>query len=179
MLFIDFFSGIGGFRLGMELAGHRCIGHCEKDKYAEKSYRAMHDVKEEEWFAEDITKVRAEELPRADVWCFGFPCQDISIGGNKEGFNGSRSSLFFAVTSIYSLRTLETYLVLTRGLTFSNFKLSWPKSAMIVNGNYLIQETSECPKTEKECTLLDILEEEVPEKYFLSQEVINRLVYQV
>ncbi|MCR1952735.1 DNA cytosine methyltransferase [Clostridium sp. DSM 100503] len=100
MLFLDFFSGIGGFRLGMELAGHRCVGHCEKDKYAEKSYREMHDIKEGEWFAEDITKVRAEELPRADVWCFGFPCQDISIAGRKEGFNGDRSSLFFAVTRL-------------------------------------------------------------------------------
>ena len=100
MKFLDFFSGIGGFRLGMELAGHECIGHCEKDKYAEKSYRAMHKIKEGEWFGEDITKVRAEELPRADVWCFGFPCQDISIGGNKEGFNGNRSSLFFAVTRL-------------------------------------------------------------------------------
>ena len=100
MLFLDFFSGIGGFRLGMELAGHQCIGHCEKDKYAELSYRAMHDIKEDEWFGEDITKVRAEELPRADVWCFGFPCQDISIGGNKAGFKGNRSSLFFAVTRL-------------------------------------------------------------------------------
>lgn len=100
MKFLDFFSGIGGFRLGMELAGHECIGHCEKDKYAEKSYRAMHKIKEGEWFGEDITKVRAEELPRADVWCFGFPCQDISIGGNKEGFNGNRSSLFFTVTRL-------------------------------------------------------------------------------
>lgn len=100
MKFLDFFSGIGGFRLGMELAGHECIGHCEKDKYAEKSYRAMHKIKENEWFGEDITKVRAEELPRADVWCFGFPCQEISIGGNKSGFNGNRSSLFFAVTRL-------------------------------------------------------------------------------
>ena len=81
--------------------------------------------------------------------------------------------------SIYSLRTLETYLVLTRGLIFSNFRLSWPKSAMIVNGNYLIHETSECHKIEKECTLLDILEEEVPEKYFLSEEVVNRLAYKM
>lgn len=46
MKFLDFFSGIGGFRLGMELAGHECIGHCEKDKYAEKIYRAMHKIKE-------------------------------------------------------------------------------------------------------------------------------------
>ena len=86
LTFIDFFSGIGGFRLGMELAGHKCLGHCESDKYAEKSYRAMHNVKESEWFGEDIRKVRSEELPAADVWCAGFPCQDISIGGNKLGF---------------------------------------------------------------------------------------------
>ena len=44
--FIDLFSGIGGFRLGMEQAGHTCLGHCEIDKFAEKSYRAMHEVKE-------------------------------------------------------------------------------------------------------------------------------------
>lgn len=100
MKFLDFFSGIGGFRLGMELAGHECIGHSEKDKFAEKSYRAMHNIKESEWFQDDITKIRAEDLPRADVWCFGFPCQDISIGGNKTGFNGNRSSLFFAVTRL-------------------------------------------------------------------------------
>ncbi|MDU5695332.1 DNA cytosine methyltransferase, partial [Clostridium sp.] len=38
LTFIDFFSGVGGFRLGMEMAGHRCVGHCEIDKYANKSY---------------------------------------------------------------------------------------------------------------------------------------------
>lgn len=100
LTFIDFFSGIGGFRLGMELAGHRCLGHCENDKYANKSYAAMHNLKEDEWFEEDIRKVRAEELPIADVWCAGFPCQDISIGGNKIGFKGSRSSLFFTITDL-------------------------------------------------------------------------------
>lgn len=38
MRFIDFFSGIGGFRLGMEMAGHECVGHCEIDKSADTSY---------------------------------------------------------------------------------------------------------------------------------------------
>jgi site-specific DNA-cytosine methylase len=41
LTFIDFFSGIGGFRLGFELAGHKCVGSCERDKYAIKSYNAM------------------------------------------------------------------------------------------------------------------------------------------
>ena len=34
MKFIDWFAGIGGFRRGMELAGHECVGFCEFDKYA-------------------------------------------------------------------------------------------------------------------------------------------------
>lgn len=42
LTFIDWFSGIGGFTKGMELVGHKCIGHCEIDKYAEASYRSMH-----------------------------------------------------------------------------------------------------------------------------------------
>ncbi len=97
MKFLDFFSGIGGFRLGMEMAGHECVGHCEIDKFADKSYRAMHDVKEGEWFANDITRVKPEELPEADCYCFGFPCQAFSIAGNRRGFEDTRGTLFFEV----------------------------------------------------------------------------------
>lgn len=100
LTFLDIFSGIGGFRLGMEMAGHKCVGHCEIDKFAEKSYRAIFDVKEDEWFAEDITKVQPDELPPADVWCFGFPCQDISIAGAQRGLDGRRSSLFYTVIDL-------------------------------------------------------------------------------
>ena len=42
MTFIDLFAGVGGFRRGMELAGHKCIGFCEYDKYAVGSYTVMH-----------------------------------------------------------------------------------------------------------------------------------------
>lgn len=100
LTFLDFFAGIGGFRRGMELAGHTCLGHCEWDKYANASYNAIHSIKEGEWFGRDIRDVRANELPKADVWCFGFPCQDISVAGHQRGFNGSRSSLFFTVTRL-------------------------------------------------------------------------------
>lgn len=47
MKFLDLFAGIGGFRIGMESAGHECIGFCEIDKFARASYRAIHDTKGE------------------------------------------------------------------------------------------------------------------------------------
>lgn len=122
MKFIDFFSGIGGFRRGMELAGHECVGFCEFDKFAVAGYTAMHLMTEQEreyistlpknkrvaeagkeeyrhgeWYANDIRRIFAEDIPKADCWCFGFPCQDISVAGKQLGFNGARSSLFFRV----------------------------------------------------------------------------------
>ncbi|CAK1255001.1 DNA-cytosine methylase (Dcm) [Fructobacillus tropaeoli] len=99
MKFIDIFAGIGGFRSGMELAGHECVGYIEFDKFARKSYEAIYDTTGE-FTAWDINEVNADEIPESDVWCFGFPCQDISLAGNKKGFNGDKSSLFFAVTGI-------------------------------------------------------------------------------
>ena len=100
LTFLDFFAGVGGFRRGMEMAGHKCLGHCEIDKFANMSYKAIHEPKEDEWFETDIRRANADELPRADVWCFGFPCQDISIAGKQLGFKGQRSSLFFTVTRL-------------------------------------------------------------------------------
>ena len=130
MKFIDLFAGIGGFRRGMELAGHECVGFCEFDKFATASYTSMHlltleqrerlnkmplkqrqkeILKEEyrngEWYANDIRRVYAGDIPRADCWCFGFPCQDISVAGKQLGFQGNRSSLFFRV--MYLIGQLE------------------------------------------------------------------------
>lgn len=48
MTFLDFFSGIGNFRLGMEQAGHKCVGFCEIDKFAVMSYTSMHLITEEQ-----------------------------------------------------------------------------------------------------------------------------------
>lgn len=104
MKFLDLFSGIGGFRSGLEKAGHQCVGYVEIDKYARKSYEAIYDTKGE-WTAYDVRTVRANEIPKADIWCFGFSCQDISLAGKQKGFSGNRSSLFFAVTRI--IRSLE------------------------------------------------------------------------
>ena len=61
MNFLDLFAGIGGFRLGMERAGHTCVGYCEIDKFARASYQAIYDTENEIDF-KDITEVTNEEF---------------------------------------------------------------------------------------------------------------------
>ena len=97
MRFFDFFAGIGGFRLGMEMAGHECVGHCEIDKHAQRSYQAMHHPKESEVFFDDIRTINAADMPECEVYCFGFPCQSFSISGSRRGFEDTRGTLFFEV----------------------------------------------------------------------------------
>lgn len=99
MTFLDLFAGIGGFRRGMELAGHKCLGFCEWDKYARMSYISMHCITDEqraylatldmkkrqkeilkdeylndEWCSTDIRTINVSNIPKADCWCFGAPC---------------------------------------------------------------------------------------------------------
>lgn len=100
MKFIDFFAGIGGMRLGLERAGHKCVGWCEYDKFARKSYAAIHKT-DGEWTASDIRTIGHVQFPpRADVWTFGFPCQDISAAGKQRGLAGERSGLFFEIVRL-------------------------------------------------------------------------------
>ena len=99
LTFLDFFSGVGGFRHGLELAGMKCIGFCEKDKFARKSYEAMYDTKGE-WFHDDLTTIDPTRLPKADLWCAGSPCQNVSIAGKRAGLYGERSGLFFTFVEL-------------------------------------------------------------------------------
>lgn len=160
MKFIDFFAGIGGFRMGMELAGHECVGFCEFDKFATASYISMHLItdsqrkyleslsmkqrqkeilKEEyrngEWYANDIRRVYAGDIPKVDCWCFGFPCQDISVAGKQLGFQGNRSSLFFRV--MYLIGQLEeenkpTYLFIENVKNLLSVNGGWDFARLLI-----------------------------------------------
>lgn len=144
----------------MELAGHECVGFCEFDKFATASYTSMHlltleqrerlnemplkqrrkeILKEEyrngEWYANDIRRVYAGDIPKSDCWCFGFPCQDISVAGKQLGFQGNRSSLFFRV--MYLIGQLEeenrpTYLFVENVKNLLSVNGGWDFARLLV-----------------------------------------------
>lgn len=87
----------------MEQAGHKCLGYVEIDKFARKSYEAIHNTKGE-WTAHDITTVTNDDLRllrgQVDVICGGFPCQAFSIAGKRLGFTETRGTLFFEIARL-------------------------------------------------------------------------------
>ena len=110
--FFDMFSGIGGFRSGLEaIGGFKCVGHCEIDKQADQAYRAIYDVKKEEVYFNDATKIEPNDVPDIDLICAGFPCQSFSIAGKRRGFDDVRGTMFFEIARIAAVKK-PAYLLL-------------------------------------------------------------------
>lgn len=106
------FAGIGGFRAGLTRAGgFQCVGHCEIDRHADASYRAIHDVREEERYDPDARTIDPNDLPNFDLLCGGFPCQAFSLAGKKRGFADARGALFFEITRLAEAKR-PSYLLL-------------------------------------------------------------------
>lgn len=95
--FISLFAGVGGFDLGMEQAGHECVAQVEWDKNAAGVLK--HRWPNVPLFC-DVSKVSADDLPDADFITYGFPCQDLSVAGKREGLDGKRSGLFYEACRI-------------------------------------------------------------------------------
>lgn len=121
MKFLDLFSGIGGFRLGLERAGHTPVGWVEIDKFARQSYQAMYDTTGE-WTATDINKVTDEQWREfngtVELIAGGFPCQSFSIAGKREGFlNKTKGTLFFEVArAVKQIKPRFVFLENVKGL---------------------------------------------------------------
>lgn len=107
MKVLSLFSGIGAFEKALDNLGvpYELSAYCEIDKYASKSYAAIHGVSESLNLG-DITKVDEKALPMdLDLVTYGFPCQDISIAGKQKGLidedgKHTRSGLFFEALRI-------------------------------------------------------------------------------
>lgn len=188
MKFIDFFAGIGGFHSGLEKAGMECIGWCEFDKFAQKSYRAIYDT-ERLWFADDVRKVRGWDVPKADLWTFGFPCQDVSIAGKQKGIKrGTRSGLFYEIMRLIDeaeenrpewliCENVKNLLSIDGGRGFFEVLTEMGGGeGTLLNGVFTTRKITEYLKTENVSTLSDIMESQPDSRYYLSDEKVQQLL---
>lgn len=95
----SFFAGIGGFDLGCERAGMEVVFQCEVNKFCQQ-------VLNKHWpnvpLHSDIKTLEAKSIPEANIWCGGFPCQDVSLAnqGKRKGLKGERSGLFYTYANL-------------------------------------------------------------------------------
>lgn len=110
--FVSLFAGVGGFDLGFEQAGMKCVGQVEIDKHCQK-------VLQKHWpdvpLHDDVTTAVewAKEkglVGNVDIVCGGFPCQDVSVAGRRAGIAGARSGLFW--DAIRFAREVEAHTLL-------------------------------------------------------------------
>lgn len=99
----SFFSGIGGFDLGFERSGIKTVSLCEKKSFCRR-------VLAQHWpevpLFEDIKHVEPREIPEAQIWTAGFPCQDLSLArmGHRDGLRGEQSGLFHDFAALVGAR---------------------------------------------------------------------------
>lgn len=120
MRYMDLFSGIGGFALGLMQAGIEFEEHwfSEIDKNAINIYKKHFPTAKE---LGDVRAIRDFSGIKADIITFGFPCQDLSVAGKRRGLAGDRSGLFFeAVRIIKELKPQYFIFENVKGLLTNN-----------------------------------------------------------
>lgn len=182
MKVLSLFSGIGAFEKALTNLNvpFELVNFCEFDKYATKSYCAIHGVDESKNLG-DITKVDETKLPKdIDFLTYGFPCQDISLAGKQKGlFNEdgtqTRSGLFFEALRIIEAAGYNNYYKVLNAKDYGVpqnrervFIVSIRKD--IDHGLFQFPEPFQLKKR-----LKDVLEESVDEKYYLSDKMVNYL----
>lgn len=97
MRVVSLFAGIGGFDLGFERAGAKTVATVEIDPRCRK---LLADKWPDAVHLDDVRTAGRHNLPECDVITFGFPCQDLSVAGKREGLKGERSGLFYEAMRI-------------------------------------------------------------------------------
>lgn len=204
----ELFAGIGAFRKALERLNipHEIVGISEIDKYAIKSYEAIYGKTRNYG---DISKV--DKLDYADLWTYGFPCQDISQAGRQAGIvkGETRSGLLYEVQRLLSVSKdndeLPKYLILenVKNLVGKKFidqfnswldwldDLGYNSYWKVINAKdcgipqnrervFVVSirkdidiDFSFCDPVPLQCSMVDFLEEDVEEKYYLSDATID------
>ena len=211
MKLLSLFTGIGAFEKALRNIGinYELVGFSEIDKYAIKSYCAIHNESEEKNLG-DITRIDITKLPKdIDTITHGSPCQDFSIAGKQAGGDlgtGTRSSLMWNTINIVTYckpkyviwenvknllskkhrHNFDSYLSIMESLGYNNYyEVLNAKDYEIPQNRervYTISIRKDIDKynfkfPEKEelkLRLKDMLEDEVEEKYYLSEEQIKK-----
>jgi len=114
--FIDFCSGIGAGRLGLENNGLTCIGFSEIDRQAEITYRKFFG--EEEINYGDLMNINTDKLPNFDMMIAGFPCQSFSVIGQRKGMQDKRGQIIYGLIKIMLDKNLKYFILENvKGLT--------------------------------------------------------------
>jgi DNA (cytosine-5)-methyltransferase 1 len=205
--FFDLFAGVGGFRLGLERAGWKCVGWCEIDRFCQRVYR--HRFPDAGWFWPDATTLDPSQMPDFDFLVGGVPCQSWSVAGKRRGFEDSRGTLWFDAFRILEVkrprgfifenvkglvcrpfrdrefrRILEIlrglgYLVFWRVLNSKNYGVPQNRERVFIVGfRHDGLAPADFPWPEPRpltVRLADVLEREVPEKYYLSERTLECL----
>jgi len=107
----SFFTGIGGFDLGFEKAGFEVNLQCEINEFCIKILEDRYpNVKR----FPDVKSIKIEDIPDADIWCAGFPCQDVSVARGsmgRDGLKGKNSGLFYDFLNLISQKKPEMVLI--------------------------------------------------------------------
>ena len=154
------------------------------DAYADKNYRLLFDT-EGEWFCNDARTIETERMPDFDLLCAGFPCQAFSIAGKRGGFADARGTLFFEIARLvadkrpayFILENVPGLLSHDKGRTFHTILSTLSELGYGVEWKVLNSKDFGVPNPESGCILSDILIEDVPEKYYLSQQQMERLLF--
>lgn len=209
---LSLFSGIGAFEKALTNIGieYDLIGFSEIDKYAAKSYCAVHNI-EDTLNLGDITKINIENLPKdIDLISHGSPCQDYSVAGNNEGGDkgsGTRSSLMWNTVEIVRhcgpkyiiwenvknvlskkhIHNFNKYISDLDDMGYTSYyevlnakDYGVPQNReriFVISIRKDLNQTFTFPKGfELNLRLKDVLEKEVEEKYYLSQEIQDRFL---
>ena len=97
---MDFCSGIGGGRLGLEQAGLRCVAYSDTARLAPITYKLMFPESISEKNYGNLKRVKCDKLPKFDLLIAGFPCQSFSVIGRKDGFSDDRGQIIFHLSRI-------------------------------------------------------------------------------
>ncbi len=106
--FADLCAGIGGFRIGLEKIGGKCVYSAEIDPDCERTYKENYGIG---FHARDLHGIESNEFPAVDLLCAGFPCQPFSIAGKRNGFSDTRGLVFFKIAEIASLKRPKVILL--------------------------------------------------------------------